>query len=134
MSRAITAGAHHIGLTVDRLEETARFFTDLLGWREVRRDPAYPAIFVSDQSILVTLWAVRDRSDGHGFDKDHNVGLHHLALRVETLDALEDVHGRVCEAGLQVEFAPELLRGGPAMHMMCHEPSGIRVEFIWPGA
>jgi lactoylglutathione lyase len=32
---------------------------------------------------------------------------------------------------VRVEFAPELLRGGPAKHCMLYEPSGIRVEFIW---
>jgi hypothetical protein len=34
--------------------------------------------------------------------------------------------------GVRIEFGPEPLRGGPMMHMMCYEPSGIRVEFIVP--
>ncbi len=29
-----------------------------------------------------------------------------------------------------MEFAPEPLGGGPAKHMMCAIPGGIRVEFI----
>ncbi len=133
MTKAITNGVHHVGLTVERLEASARFFVDLLGWQEVRRDPEYPAIFVSDGSILVTLWAIRADSDARSFDKSRNVGLHHLALRVETREDLEGVYARLRDEGLEIEFAPEMLRDGPAMHMMCYEPSGIRVEFIWPG-
>jgi catechol 2,3-dioxygenase-like lactoylglutathione lyase family enzyme len=134
MSDAATQGAHHIGLTVSRLEDSAGFFTTLLGWHEVRRDPDYPAIFVSDGAVLLTLWATRGADGARGFDKDRNVGLHHLALRVASRDALEAAHARLSDAGVEIEFAPEPLRGGPAMHMMCYEPSGIRVELIWPGA
>lgn len=128
----LTQGAHHIGLTVSKLEATAGFFIDTLGWREVRRDPAYPAIFVSDGVTLLTLWAARDPAAA--FDKNHQVGLHHAAFMVTSEAALAAVHERVQAApGVTVEFAPELLRQGPAKHMMCYEPSGIRIEFIWPG-
>ena len=40
----LTGGAHHIGLTVSRLEETAGFFTRLLGWKEIRRDEVWPEV------------------------------------------------------------------------------------------
>lgn len=134
MSDAITDGAHHIGLTVSRLEDSAGFFTALLGWHEVRRDPDYPAIFVSDGTVLVTLWSTRGAEGPRDFDKDYNVGLHHLALRVASRDMLKTAYERLRAADVEIEFAPEPLRGGPAMHMMCYEPSGIRVELIWPGA
>lgn len=48
MNKPITKGVHHIGLTVSKLEESALFFTSLLGWKEVKREIDYPAIFVSD--------------------------------------------------------------------------------------
>lgn len=59
MTTPITKGVHHIGLTVSKLEESAAFFTTLLGWREVRRNEDYPAIFVSDGHVMVTLWALK---------------------------------------------------------------------------
>ena len=127
-----TNGVHHIGLTVSRLEQSARFFTEILGWQEVRRDDSYPAIFVSDGRIMLTLWQTRD-IPVVAFDKNRNVGLHHVALMVASAQALEDVYQRLTQSGVSIEFAPELLRQGPAKHMMCYEPSGIRVEFIWPG-
>ena len=124
-----TTGAHHIGLTVSRLEESANFFVDILGWNEVRRDPDYPAIFVTDGILMITLWAAKSDKP-KPFDKNENIGLHHLALQLGNLDELDDIYRRVLNSGINIEFAPELLREGPAKHMMCFEPSGIRIEFI----
>lgn len=125
----ITSGTHHIGLTVSKLEASASFFINLLGWKEVRRDPTYPAIFVSDGSLMITLWEAKSEIP-NPFDFKNSVGLHHLALSVESFEALDAVYKKLEENTIEIEFSPELLREGPAKHMMCYEPSGIRVEFI----
>jgi catechol 2,3-dioxygenase-like lactoylglutathione lyase family enzyme len=132
MNTPMTTGAHHIGLTVSKLEESANFFVALLGWKEVRRNDEYPAIFVSDGSVMVTLWATKE-APSMPFDKNKNVGLHHVAFHVAREENLNEIHERLTSNGIEMEFAPELLRQGPAKHLMCYEPSGIRVEFIWPG-
>lgn len=132
MNKPITNGAHHIGLAVSKLEESANFFTSLLGWKEVRRNEDYPAIYVSDGSIMISLWAIKDEPAVQ-FDRHKNVGLHHVAFHVENEDDLIRIHERLADNGTSIEFAPERLGPGPAKHMMCREPSGIRVEFIWPG-
>ena len=132
MTHAITKGVHHIGLTVTQLEESAAFFISLLGWEEVKRDNEYPAIFVSDGNIMVTLWQNK-ATPATSFDKNRNVGLHHVAFMVATETELTELHDKLFKHNVHIEFAPELLRQGPAKHMMCYEPSGIRVEFIWPG-
>lgn len=127
-----TNGVHHIGLTVSRLEDTATFFTALLGWKEVRRREDYPAIFVSDGQIMLTLWATKEEPVGK-FDKNRNIGLHHIALSVADEASLNQLYEHLKRNSIEFEFAPELLGDGPAKHMMCYEPGGIRVEFIWPG-
>ena len=132
MNTPITSGTHHIGLTVSKLEESAAFFTDLLGWKEVRRNEDYPAIFVSDGKIMLTLWATRQQPSCE-FNKDRNVGLHHVAFQLESESALNNLHQTLLGKGVNFEFSPEQLGPGPARHMICYEPSGIRVEFIWPG-
>jgi catechol 2,3-dioxygenase-like lactoylglutathione lyase family enzyme len=132
MSTPITSGTHHIGLTVSKLEESAEFFTSLLGWKEVRRNEEYPAIFVSDGKILVTLWAIKEQPVRE-FDKNMNVGLHHVAFQVESELDLTSIYKTLSKNGVKMEFAPELLGQGPGKHMICYEPSGIRVELIWPG-
>ncbi len=133
MSNPLTGGVHHVGLTVTDLDASCSFFTDLLGWRRVGGDPEYPAVFVSDGTVMVTLWQARQPAAATAFDKNNNVGLHHLALSVADLDTLDRLHRRLEAAeGVTIEFAPELLRGGLVTHMMCHEPGGIRIEFIVP--
>ena len=97
-------------------------------------DPDYPAVFVSDGAVMVTLWQAEEPSAARPFDKNKNVGLHHLAIRVADLETLEKIHQKLAAAGnVAIEFAPEALRDGPATHMMCYEPGGIRIEFTWPG-
>ncbi len=132
MDKPATQGLHHLGLTVATLEKTANFFTEILGWNEIRRDENYPAIFVSDGSIMLTLWQTQTEHP-RSFDKNTQIGLHHLALQVASEQQLETIYQRLLESGTPIEFAPEPLRDGPMKHMMCYEPRGIRVEFIWPG-
>jgi len=132
MDTPLTKGAHHIGLTVSKLEQSAEFFTALLGWKEVRRREDYPAIFVSDGQIMLTLWATREEPVTE-FNKNRNIGLHHVAFTVVDEASLDALYERLNQAGVKIEFSPEQLGPGPAKHMMCYEPSGVRVEFIWPG-
>jgi catechol 2,3-dioxygenase-like lactoylglutathione lyase family enzyme len=127
-----TLGIHHLGLAVSNLKATAKFFTDCLGWSIAREVPDYPAIFVTNGSAFVTLWQTASDHNATPFDRRKNVGLHHFAIKVASEQALDAVFEKAAaHPGVGVEFAPELLRGGPAKHCMLFEPSGIRVEFIW---
>lgn len=132
MSIAITSGADHIGLTVSKLEESADFFTSVLGWKEVARRDDYPAIFVSDGNITLTLWSTKEEPIV-GFDKNKNVGLHHVAFRVDSEAGLNEVYEKLLSHDVEIEFSPELVGDGPAKHMFFYEPSGIRVELKWSG-
>ena len=126
-STPVTQGAHHVGLTVPDLQATTTFFIETLGFNQVGEVPDYPARFVSDGHILITLWQASDPESARAFDRHNAIGLHHFALRVPgqaELDALHDTLSR--EAGVAIEFAPELLGGGPSRHMMCRIPGGIR--------
>lgn len=131
---ALTRGLHHVGLTVRDLEETAGFFIEVLGFRKIRENPAYPALFITDGSNMMSLWQASDPATARPFDRKQALGLHHLALEVapEGLDAL---HARLRGVpGVSVEFAPEPVGEGPSRHMMCVIPGGLRLEFIAPVA
>jgi len=130
---AVTQGAHHIGLTVPNLAETRSFFLDVLGFTQVGDKPDYPATFVSDGTTMVTLWQAQDPATATPFDRKNVVGLHHLALQVENGEALSQLHAKLeSVAAVNIEFPPENLGGGPAKHMICAIPGGIRMEFIAP--
>ena len=130
-SHAITQGVHHLGLTVPDIAATKAFFIDTLEFKQVGERPEYPAVFVSDGTVMITLWQASNPTTAADFDRKSVVGLHHLALLVPSQDALDQLHGRlVTTPGVNIEFAPEPLRDGPVRHMMCAIPGGVRVEFI----
>ena len=129
----LTQGAHHIGLTVPNLDTTRRFFLQTLGFQQVGEIPDYPAAFLSDGNIMVTLWQAVDPINAVPFDRKNVVGLHHLALTIANDSALDTLYKSLqTTTGASIEFAPEPLLGGPTQHMMCSIPGGIRVEFIAP--
>jgi catechol 2,3-dioxygenase-like lactoylglutathione lyase family enzyme len=130
-----TKGLNHLGLAVRDLNATRAFFTDLLGWKESGYDASYPRTAVSDGAVRLTLWQVDRSKDIVSFNRRTNIGLHHLALEVESEAKLHELFEKVSAyPGASVEFAPEPVSQGPRKHMMCNEPGGIRIEFIWQGA
>jgi catechol 2,3-dioxygenase-like lactoylglutathione lyase family enzyme len=127
---SLTLGIDHIGLTVRDLNQTRDFFLNCLGWKQVGEKPDYPAAFVSDGHVMLTLWEVQNQAGRAEFDRKANVGLHHLALRVGSEEALNEIFSRVSAwPGVKIDFAPEALGKGPKRHTMVYEPGGIRLEF-----
>jgi len=131
----LTQGVHHVGCTVPNLEETNVFFVETLGFNQIGEVPDYPATFLSDGTIMITLWQADDPANATPFDRKNVIGLHHLALIVADQEALDAMHDRLQNAeGTIIEFAPEPLGDGPTRHLMCNIPGGIRVEFIAPAS
>ena len=131
MSNAKTQGAHHIGLTVPNLAAARDFFLEALGFEQVGEVPDYPAAFLSDGNIMITLWQAEDPVKATPFDRRKNIGLHHLALSVGSQDALGALANElVTRADTDIEFQPEALGGTGLRHMMCRIPGNIRLELV----
>lgn len=125
-----TQGVHHIGLTVPHLEQTRDFFLKTLGYEQIGEVPDYPAVFLSDGTIMITLWQAVDPANAVAFDRKNVIGLHHLALTVDA-DALDVLHEQLQDTdNVEIEFSPESVGDMPVRHMMCSIPGGIRVEFL----
>ncbi|TNE86587.1 MAG: VOC family protein [Deltaproteobacteria bacterium] len=126
-----TAGIHHVGLTVLDVEVASHFFRDALGFREVGRKP-YPAVFVSDGVVMITLWQVQHPP--RAFDRKSQVGLHHLALRLAPETSLDDVYAAlIARDDTTGEFAPEPLGASGLRHCMLLGPGGLRLELVEAG-
>lgn len=93
-AKPATVGIDHLGLSVLDLDATRRFFCECLGWTVVGERPDYPAIFVSDGQVMLTLWRVEDPEHATRFDRRANVGLHHLALAVADRAGLDALYQR----------------------------------------
>ncbi len=127
----VTQGIHHIGLTVPDLDKTRAFFLATLGFTQRGEVPDYPAVFLTDGTTMITLWQAKEPNAAVSFDRKNVIGLHHFALNVEGLEALDALHDMLKTTdGVEIEFAPEPLLGGPTMHMICAIPGGIRMEFV----
>jgi catechol 2,3-dioxygenase-like lactoylglutathione lyase family enzyme len=128
---ALTLGIDHLGLTVPNLEATVTFFTDCLGWKEVGGKPEYPSKFISDGTSVLTLWQAKTDTPV-GFDRKTNIGLHHVAFKLESEDALNNAFSKVREwPGVTIECSPEFSGNGPKVHFFINEPGGNRLEFAF---
>ena len=124
-----TSGVHHIGLTVKDLNLTADFFIKALNLKKVGEKKDYPAIFVTDGTVLITLWQAQSKTPVN-FNRKNNIGLHHLALKLNSFTALDSMYEKLkVWPGVRFEFSPELMGNGPNKHMILYEPGGIRIEF-----
>ncbi|HNP35391.1 MAG TPA: VOC family protein [Woeseiaceae bacterium] len=126
--RSKTSGVHHVGLTVPDLSRARNFFIDALRFNQVGEVPDYPAVFLSDGSILITLWQAEDPATAVPFDRRANIGLHHLALRANDLTGL--AAELAARDDVEIEFEPEGLGDTGISHMMCRIPGNIRLELI----
>ncbi len=136
MTESITTkGIHHLGLTVPNVNETRRFFVDVLDYEFLGERTDYPAACVTDGVTMITLWQTTDPDTAVPFNRKNVVGLHHLALAVDNHQGLDAIFERLRVAeNVSIEFPPEARGDKGARHLMCNIPGGIRVEFFSPGA
>ncbi len=71
-------------------------FFEALGFQKVGGVESYPSVFLSDGSSLITLWQTDEGATP--FNRRKNVGLHYVAIKVPSLEALnkaDDVVSKV---------------------------------------
>lgn len=127
----LTSGVSHVGLAVSDIDASLAFF-QAVGFEKVGGSESYPSYFVTDGTSLITLWQTDDNATP--FNRRSNVGLHHLAIRVPTVQALQEIYHIVgLIKGVRIDgegaFAPQKLDGTPLTHTIVYEPSGNRIEF-----
>jgi len=132
-SNKLTQGFSHVGLAVSDLEASYQFF-HALGFDKVGGVDTYPSYFLSDETSLLTIW--QTEKNATPFDRRKNVGLHHLALKVPSLEALNKAYEVVSKVeGVRITgegaFAPQKLEGTPLTHAIVYEPSGNRIELTY---
>ena len=122
MIRATKVG--HVVLKVDNLDACAKFYTEVLGFEYVNRLDTPRAVFLTlgVQHHDIALFEVPATADAPKADQ---VGLHHLALRVDDAAALKEGFETLRQHGVKVIRAVD---HGTTHSVYFNDPSGNRLE------
>ncbi|HET7530582.1 MAG TPA: VOC family protein [Mycobacteriales bacterium] len=124
---------NHAVLYVRDLEETVRFYTDVLGFARI--DEMTPAGFAgaaflrapgSTNDHDLGLFEIGATAGPSGAGRS-TVGLYHLAWEVDTLAELERTAVRLSEAGALVGASDH----GTTKSLYGKDPNGLEFEIVW---
>ncbi|HEY8729858.1 MAG TPA: VOC family protein [Acidothermaceae bacterium] len=123
---------NHAVLYVRDLEESVRFYTDVLGFRRVDMTPdgfrgaAFLQAPGSTNDHDLGLFEIGAAASASGAGRS-TVGLYHLAWEVDTLDELE----RVALALTQADALGGSSDHGSTKSLYGHDPNGLEFEIVW---
>src|SRR4051794_5272939 len=123
---------NHAVLYVRNLDETVRFYTDVLGFQVVNMTPdgfrgaAFLRASGSTNDHDLGVFAVGEAA-GPSRAGRPTVGLYHLAWEVDTLDELERVEQSLAAAGALVGASDH----GTTKSLYGKDPNGIEFEVVW---
>ena len=133
---AATLGVNHIAFATGRLDETLRFWRDLIGLRLVGRfgAPGYRQYFL-DAGAGALLSFLEWPGVGPVAEKDHGVPIRgpfafdHVAFTVETEEELWSFKDRLDAAAIWVS---EVIDHGFIRSVYAFDPNNIPIEFACP--
>ena len=133
-----STGVHHVDLVVSDVEQSLRFYRELLGplgWHGVSTAPGEQGEtihYLYGPGSSIGLRQAPDPETGLAVDR-YRIGLHHLCLEVADSAALDAAAERLRELGARItdgprEF-PEYRSGYHALFF--EDPDGIKLELVW---
>lgn len=123
---------NHAVLYVRDLEESVRFYSQVLGFRPVGMTPDgfHGAAFLqapgSTNDHDLGLFELGASAGPSGAGRT-TVGLYHLAWEVDTLDELERIAGELSAAGALVGTSDH----GTTKSLYGRDPNGLEFEIVW---
>ena len=122
----------HVGLNVTDMERAKRFYTavfELNVIHETHTDAANYAFLGNDSGLLITLWRQSEGQFSPGYP-----GLHHLALQLEDVTAVQAFESRLRALGVTPlhDGIVAHARGRTSSALYFLDPDGIRLEVCAP--
>ncbi len=122
----------HVGLNVSDLGRAVRFYQDVFGFEVVGRsdEPGREYAFLAqDGDLVLTLW--RQSAGQAAADRP---GLHHLSLRVASLEQVREVEARLRARGAVIHHDGIVAHreGAESGGLFFEDPDGIRLEVFTP--
>jgi lactoylglutathione lyase len=129
---AISVQPGHVGLNVTDLARSRAFYTRVLDLQVVgeSQDAEREWAFLGrDGQVLLTLWR-----QAEGSFSTAQPGLHHLALRVDSVEELHALQERLADLGVERRYGGVVLHaeGADSGGVYFADPDGIRLEVFAP--
>jgi len=125
-------GIHHIAISVENLEQSVKFYMDLLGFIEIRRfernDLNGKAAFLKLGDVQLEIWEFKDNIESKDDLSNLKIkGLRHIALSVDNFD-------KICTI-LKSKTGASEPRFGASGKRYCFikDPNGIPIELYEDG-
>ncbi|MDC0723717.1 VOC family protein [Nannocystis bainbridge] len=133
-------GIHHVSITVNDYERSRAFYTrlfELLGGQVVMDVVGAPhkhegcrMMLLAAGAFMLGVWEAAPEHRGRAFDR-YSVGLHHFAIAVESRAAIDEVHRRLVDAGVEILDAPAEYPYAPGYYaVFFNDPDGIKLELV----
>lgn len=125
----------HIGIAVKNLDEAVKFYRDVLGLElveveEVPEEKVKIAMFKAGSVYIELLQGLSEDSAISKYIAKRGEGIHHIAIRVESVDALTK---ELKEKGVRVVYEePKLVSGGKRKINFIHPKAthGVLLEIL----
>ncbi len=120
---------HHIAITVNNLKESIDFWTQILGFKVVkkfsREDMGARAVFIELNGFQIELWEFQDMKENFNSLDDIKVrGIRHIAFEV---DNLQKIISKLTAKGLK--FSEPRLGASGHYYSFTKDPNGVALEF-----
>jgi catechol 2,3-dioxygenase-like lactoylglutathione lyase family enzyme len=129
------AGIHHIDLVVSSIDRSLPFYRELLGplgWHgisEVEGEQGETIWYLWGPVVSIGLREARAQRDAP-FDR-YEVGLHHLAIEVESRAAVNERALWLANRAATIESGPEEYSYMPGYYaVFFYDPDGIKLEIV----
>jgi catechol 2,3-dioxygenase-like lactoylglutathione lyase family enzyme len=125
---------HHIDLTVTDVGESLAFYNAVLGPLGLSEIGRYPSYRGTEEVVYLDFgrsqFGLRP-ADG-GEHRYYDVGVEHIAFRVDHRNEVDEAYRRCVSAGAQIHHPPEPDRDLEDYYaFFAFDPDGIRVEVFW---
>ena len=131
MTLIASTGVDHIDLCVSDLDRSAAFYDAVLSALGFRRVSDDGTIVWRSKHVEIGIRAAESSVGPEGYDR-YRIGLHHLAFRADSRDAVDRFHALLQDQNIEVLYAPaenpDYLRDYYAVFFA--NPDGMKFELV----
>jgi catechol 2,3-dioxygenase-like lactoylglutathione lyase family enzyme len=121
-----TNGIDHLNLRVRNLEESVKFYGELLGFTVLKEQPEENSKIIGNERVKLCLY------ETPGFRRPDKSNLGHFCLQIENFG---DIMTTCREMGIAVEYGGKTFVWEYSRSVYILDPNGYEIEFseVWGG-